>query len=246
MFIFGLRPIVFRKMGFLFEDIRVNGYNDRPRLSVDELQIADDGLSVIVGPSGAGKSTLLRLCNRLDVPDSGSIIFDGKPTEAIPVLELRRQVAMVFQEPVRFAGTVLDNLREADRDLPVPVAIDLLARVGLEPDFLDQVADQLSGGEAQRMCLARALATNPSAMLMDEPTSSLDPAATRVIEDLAIRLADEGMPIIWVTHDTAQVKRLATSVVCLIAGEVAYEGSATGLFESSSPGITTFLAEQPS
>ena len=246
MFIFELRPIVFRDMGFLFEHIRVNGNIDRPRLVVDSLRIADDGLSVVVGPSGAGKSTLLRLCNRLDVPDSGSIIFSGRPTDAIPVLELRRQVAMVFQEPVRFAGTVLDNLREADRDLSVQAATDLLNRVGLEPAFLDRVADALSGGEAQRMCLARALATNPSALLMDEPTSSLDPAATRVIEDLAIGLATDGMPIIWVTHDTGQVQRLATSVVCLIDGAIAYQGSPDGLFEATDARIMAFLSEQPS
>ena len=151
---------------------------------------------------------------------------------------------MVFQEPVRFAGTVLDNLREADPGLHDDEATKLLTRVGLDGSFLGRVADELSGGEAQRMCIARALATDPTTLLMDEPTSSLDPASTRTIEKHALELASSGMPIVWVTHDIAQMERIATHVICLVAGAVAYEGAPFGLLRSSNPTIVAFRAEQ--
>ena len=232
-------------MLFSFENVEVLG-GDRPRLAVRHLQIPAAGMNVIVGPSGAGKSTLLRLCNRLEVADSGEIKFNGADLKTTPVLDLRRAVGMVFQEPVRFGGTVLDNLREADPLIDEEAAQALLERVGLDGSFLSRLADELSGGEAQRMCIARALATGPDLLLMDEPTSSLDPAATQLIEQQAMALSEAGMPVLWVTHDTAQMQRIASRVICLIDGAVAYEGPAAGLFGSQEPSIVAFLAEQPS
>ena len=91
-------------------------------------------------------------------------------------------------------------------------------------DLLDRPADQLSGGEAQRMTIARALLTEPAVLLADEPTASLDTASRRTIEDLARELADSGVPLVWITHDTAQLRRLADHAVVLIDGEVASFG----------------------
>ncbi|MDF1594846.1 MAG: ATP-binding cassette domain-containing protein [Acidimicrobiia bacterium] len=233
-------------MVFEFDNVVMSGANGTRRLSVADLRLSSGGMTAIVGPSGAGKSTLLRLCNRLEVPDRGVIRFHGRSLTDLQVLELRRAVGMVFQEPVRFAGTVFDNLREADPDLDASAAARLLERVGLDPSFVNRTADELSGGEAQRMCIARALATGPEALLMDEPTSSLDPAATRTIEDQAMALAAAGMPILWVTHDTAQMNRIASHVVCLVNGRVAYEGTAAGLMASADPSIAAYLAEQQS
>lgn len=227
-------------MIFEFNDVAMQGSNGRERLGLHHLRIPASGLTVIAGPSGAGKSSLLRLCNRLEVPTSGSIEFDSKPIETTPVLDLRRSVGMVFQEPVRFAGSVLNNLKEADPGVDRSTAIALLQRVGLAPEFLDRVADELSGGEAQRMCIARALATDPMVLLMDEPTSSLDPAATRTIEDLAVALTSSGIPMIWVTHDIEQMNRIASHVICLINGSVAYEGSAEGLMRTVDSDIVAF------
>lgn len=238
-------PIV-ADMVFEFDNVVMSGANGTKRLSVANLRLPAGGMTVIVGPSGAGKSTLLRLCNRLEVPVEGIVRFHGRSLTDIGVLQLRRAVGMVFQEPVRFAGTVFDNLREADPDLDVAAAAILLQRVGLDPSFVDRTADELSGGEAQRMCIARALVTDPEALLMDEPTSSLDPSATRTIENQALALTAAGMPILWVTHDTAQMNRIASHVVCLINGRVAYEGTAAGLMASDEPGIAAYLAEQPS
>ncbi|MCL4171377.1 UNVERIFIED_CONTAM: hypothetical protein GTU68_029463, partial [Idotea baltica] len=125
-------------------------------------------LTAITGPSGSGKSTLLRCCNRLIVPTSGSIEFLGTDLSEIEPLALRRRVGMLFQRPTTFAGSVADNLRVAEPAATDARIVELLERARLSPDYADRVADSLSGGEAQRMCLARALATRPEVLLMDE------------------------------------------------------------------------------
>lgn len=234
------------RMVFELEGIEVNGANGRQRLSIDGLRLPSNGMTVIVGPSGAGKSTLLRLFNRLENPDGGLIRFHGRPIGETDPLDLRRAVGMVFQEPVRFPGTVFDNLREADPSIDERTAESLLKRTGLDGTFLTRPADELSGGEAQRMCIARALATGPTVLLMDEPTSSLDPAATRQIEEQALALAETGVPVLWVTHDTGQMHRIASHVICLIDGSVAYEGPAIDMPAAPDPRIAEFLAERPS
>ncbi|MCB1028333.1 MAG: ATP-binding cassette domain-containing protein, partial [Microthrixaceae bacterium] len=116
-------------------------------------------------------------------------------------------VGMVFQRPVAFPGSVADNLRAAV-ELGDDEVAELLRRVGLDESFAPRRAADLSGGEAQRMCLARALTTRPSVLLADEPTSGLDPDAAEVLEALARRLADQGTSVLWVTHDRAQAQRL--------------------------------------
>ena len=117
-------------------------------------------MTVIVGPSGAGKSSLLRLCNRLEVADGGTVRFHGEDVAAMDPLALRRRVGMVFQAPTPFAGTVLDNLRRRrGADLDTAGRRRCSRRVELDPAFLDRPASELSGGEAQRMCLARTLVT---------------------------------------------------------------------------------------
>ncbi|HEX6568188.1 MAG TPA: phosphate ABC transporter ATP-binding protein [Acidimicrobiales bacterium] len=185
------------------------------------LAIPDAGITVVLGPSGSGKSTLLRLLNRLEVPTDGDIRFRGEPVVSIDPLDLRRRVGMVFQRPAPFPGTVRDNLLVADPDAGADDLAAALRAAQLDPEFLDRSADDLSGGEAQRMCLARPLVTHPEALLMDEPTSALDPEARRGLERTARRLADDGRPLVWVTHDLDQARRLADDVVVLIAGRLA-------------------------
>jgi putative ABC transport system ATP-binding protein len=189
------------------------------------LAVRDRGITVVVGPSGAGKSMLLRLLNRLEVPTAGEIRFRGRPTGELDPLVLRRQVGMVFQRPAPFPGTVRDNLLVADPDAGDADLAAALDDAGLDAAFLDRTADELSGGESQRMCLARTLVTRPDALLMDEPTSALDPDAVRRLERTARRLADGGRPLVWVTHDLAQCRRLADEVIVLIAGRVADDGA---------------------
>jgi putative ABC transport system ATP-binding protein len=210
---------------FAFDSVSV-GPPDARRLDGLDAELPDGGLTVIAGPSGAGKSTLLRLCNRLEVPSAGSVRHRGADVAERDPLELRREVAMVFQRPVTFAGTVRDNLHEADSALDDDAAAALLQRAGLAASFLDRDAGELSGGEAQRACLARALATQPRVLLMDEPTSSLDDKAADVLERLARQLVDGGTPVVWVTHSREQLRRLADHVLLLAAGRVERAGRA--------------------
>ncbi len=188
-----------------------------------DLAIADGGITVLVGPSGAGKSTVLRLLDRLEVPTSGEVRFRGRPLADLDVLALRRRVGMVFQRPAPFPGTVRDNLHVADPDADEEALVAALHAARLDAGFLDRPADDLSGGEAQRMCLARTLVTQPEVLLMDEPTSALDPEARRSLERTAIRLADEGRELVWVTHDLDQAQRLGGEIVVLVGGRIAGE-----------------------
>jgi putative ABC transport system ATP-binding protein len=185
------------------------------------LAIGDGGITVLVGPSGAGKSTVLRLLDRLEVPTSGEVRFRGRPLADLDVLALRRRVGMVFQRPAPFPGTVRDNLHVADPDADEEALVAALHAARLDAGFLDRPADDLSGGEAQRMCLARTLVTQPEVLLMDEPTSALDPEARRSLERTAIRLADEGRDLVWVTHDLDQARRLGGEIVVLVGGRIA-------------------------
>jgi putative ABC transport system ATP-binding protein len=202
---------------------------DQVTLVLDGRRILDDvtvtfpgtGITVLVGPSGSGKTMLLRLLNRLEVPTSGTVLFRGQPVASLDPLELRRRVGMVFQRATVFPGTVRDNLAVAR---PAAGGADMrrvLGDAGLGADMLDRVADDLSGGEAQRLCLARTLATEPEALLMDEPTSALDPEARHHLEHTARRLARRGMPIVWVTHDLRQADRLGDHRVVLVGGRIA-------------------------
>ena len=186
-------------------------------------KIVEGGITVLTGPSGSGKSTLLRLFNRLTVPTSGIVRFRGDPLDQLDPVALRRQVGMVFQRPTTFDGTCLDNLQAAcapREELTHDHAAVMLARVGLNPEIVDRDSRVLSGGEAQRLCLARTLVTNCEVLLADEPTSSLDAASANVLERLARELADSGMTVVWVTHDDAQADRLADHRLTIENGRV--------------------------
>lgn len=185
---------------FEYRNVRVDG-DSGPIIEGFYARIPADGLTAMVGPSGAGKSTLLRLLNRLEDPDGGDVLLDGLDVRSYDVLELRRRVQFVGQVPVTFPGTVAANVG--------PEVEPLLDRVGLSPALAERDADRLSVGEAQRMCLARALARHPECLLLDEPTSALDTASKAGVEALVRALADEGLTVVMVTHDPRQASELA-------------------------------------
>jgi putative ABC transport system ATP-binding protein len=201
-------------MGARFElrHVRVDG-DDRPILDGFSATIPTDGLTAVVGPSGSGKTTLLRMLNRLDDPDGGEILFDGRDVRSYDVLDLRRRVQHVGQVPVTFPGSVADNVGDGWEDL--------LPRVHLDAALGGRLADLLSVGEAQRMCLARALSRGPDCLLLDEPTSALDRASKGEVERLVRSLADEGLTVVMVTHDPRQADEMADRVI-----EVAPAGGA--------------------
>ncbi|HVH88223.1 MAG TPA: ATP-binding cassette domain-containing protein [Terriglobales bacterium] len=185
-------------------------------------------LLAIVGPSGAGKSSLLRLLNRLDEPTGGSVALEGKDYREIPTRELRRQVGMVMQRPFVFPGTVAQNLRFGPQQQGKTLTDDevdlLLKGVGLA-GYAGEEVGHLSGGEAQRVCFARALANQPKVLLLDEPTSALDESAKFEVEAVIRKIAEEGVTSVLVTHDLRQARRLASRVAQLQAGRLIRIGS---------------------
>jgi putative ABC transport system ATP-binding protein len=225
---------------FRFDAVTVEG-SAGTRLREVTLDVPASGITTLVGPSGSGKSTLLRLCNRLEVPTSGRVSYRGRELSAFDPLELRRQVGMVFQRPVLFAGTVRDNLAEADGDADIRRLTDALERAALDGSFLDRPANELSGGEAQRVCLARTLIADPDVLVMDEPTSSLDGQAVSRLEQLGRRLADDGMPIVWVTHDLGQVGRIADRTAILMNGSLRFVGGRGEWPADGDPALMRFL-----
>ena len=176
---------------------------------------------MVAGPSGAGKTTLLRLCNRLEIPDAGMVSYRGQPLDELDPLVLRRRVGMVFQRPTPFPGSVADNLAVARPQAGAAEMSAALERVALDPGLLGQEARTLSGGELQRMCLARTLVTQPETLLLDEPTSALDEQPKLVFENTARALAAGGITVVWVTHDSAQARRVADRAYRLRDGHLA-------------------------
>jgi len=185
-----------------------------------------EGATAIVGPSGAGKSTLLRLLNRLADPDEGSIAYSDRLLGSYDPLALRREVSLVPQLPALLEGTVGSNLayaaRLAGRDANAERCLRL---AGLDPGFAGRDVAKLSVGEQQRAMLGRALAQEPSVLLLDEPTSALDHAARDAIETTLARLREElEISLVLVSHDLEQARRLGEWVVRMEEGRVVDAG----------------------
>ncbi|MCZ7401327.1 MAG: ATP-binding cassette domain-containing protein [Candidatus Methanoperedens sp.] len=175
-----------------------------------DLNVDKGELVTIMGASGSGKTTLLRLINRLSEIDSGSILLNGNDIRSHVPMELRRKIGMVFQVPVTFKGSVKDNLAFGINLWGGNTGIETLSRdAGIPEDLLDADAGQLSIGEKQRVCIARALANQPEILLLDEPTSSLDAQSAETIEKLLLDLQKErDLTILWVTHEKDQAERI--------------------------------------
>lgn len=191
-------------------------------LSGLDLNIQKGELVTIMGTSGSGKTTLLRLINRLSDIDSGNILLNGKDIMDHDPMELRRKIGLVFQVPVVFKGSVRDNLAFGMKLWGTNVDIEALARAVLIPnDLIDADAFQLSVGEKQRVCIARALANDPEMLLLDEPTSSLDAVSARKIEMLLLRLRSErNLTMLWVTHERDQAERIGGRRLTLKDGKL--------------------------
>ena len=182
------------------------------------------------GPRGSGKTSLLRLLNRLDEPTSGTVLVEGADYHNIEARELRRKLGMVTQRPYLFPGSVADNLRfgpaQRGEILPLETIEELLTQVGLK-DYSRRDVANLSGGEAQRVSVARALANSPLALLLDEPTAALDEAAKLEVESAVQKvMRDQGLTCIVVTHDIAQAARLAEQALVVEHGRIVRAGPA--------------------
>ncbi len=194
-----------------------------------DMGLALRGLTVILGPNGAGKSLLVRLLHGMIQPTAGRVLWGGREIDE----DQRRRQAMVFQRPVLLRRSVADNLDfvlTGDRRQRAAVQTALLEKVGLA-DRARQPARLLSGGEQQRLALARALAMRPEVLFLDEATASLDPASVLMIETIVAEARDQGTRILFITHDLAQARRLADEVVFLNRGRLAEHAPAARFFD---------------
>ncbi|HEU4647809.1 MAG TPA: ATP-binding cassette domain-containing protein [Gemmatimonadales bacterium] len=216
------------------------------------LDLPRTAIAALIGPSGAGKTSLLRLLNRLDDPASGEVWFDGRPLTSYPVGALRRRVGFAFQQPTMFPGTVGDNLHAAvalgpplrTGVTPAPDPASLLEAVGLSPAYVKRQAAQLSGGEQQRVSIARALMTHPEVLLLDEPTSALDPEAAEHLLATVGRLSRErGVAVVMVTHRLAEARAVSTYTVMLEAGQVVEADATDRIFAAAAnPRTRAYIA----
>ena len=206
-----------------------------------DLTIASGMPTLVLGPNGAGKTSLLRLCMGLAEPSEGRVSWGGR-TQSV---HTRR--AILFQKPVMLrrsaAGNVAYGLAQAGcpRRRRAARTEELLDRVGLL-DLAARPARLLSGGEQQRVAFARALAREPEILVLDEPTASLDPAATRHVEDIIRMAAQAGTKIIMASHDLGQVRRLAGDVIFLVRGRLCEQASVQDFFDRpSTPEAAAFV-----
>jgi tungstate transport system ATP-binding protein len=206
------------------------------------LTLAPGAPTVLIGPNGSGKTTLLRMAMGLMAPSRGRITWGGR--ENVP--PLRR--AIVFQRPAMLRRSAGANIRFALRAAGIPRAEhagrtgELLELVGLE-SLADRAARRLSGGEQQRLALARALARDPAVLFLDEPTASLDPTATKAVEDIIRAVSQRNIKIVMATHDLGEARRLAGEVVMLHRGLVVEAGAAASFFDAPQTGeARAFLA----
>ena len=213
-----LLPLRVRDLSLRFGDTAV--------LDGLDLDLGPTGFTVVMGSNGAGKTLLLKLLHGLVQPTAGHIDWHGQNPDAV-----RSRQALVFQKPVLLRRSVAGNLdfvlKARGKDRSRVTAI--LDHVGLAHKA-HQPARLLSGGEAQRLALARALATDPEVLFLDEPTASLDPASVLMIERIVQEACARGVRIIFVTHDRGQARRLADDVVFLHGGRVAEHATAADFF----------------
>jgi tungstate transport system ATP-binding protein len=217
-----------------------HNYGEREVLRDLNLSIGRGEVFALIGPTGAGKTTLLRIVNLLEVPGAGEIYFDGKciPRSGKQRLEIRRRMSFIHQKPQVFNLSVYDNVacglrwRGEKRNKIAEKVDHILEMVGLE-GYKNRNARTLSGGEAQRVALARSLVLEPEVLLLDEPTANLDPVSTEKIEQLISYVARQrNTTMIMATHDMSQGQQLAGRIGVLLAGRLVQTGNATDIFRS--------------
>ena len=216
-----------------FEDVslRARGVAIVSNLTLD---IVSGAPTVLLGPNGSGKSTLLRLAMNLARPTSGRVTW-GRRNEP------DERLAMVFQRPVMLRRSAAANVAYAATQRDPARVRELLSQVGLA-HLADRPARRLSGGEQQRLALARALARDPEILFLDEPTASLDPAATKAVEDIVAAVAASGVKIVMATHELGQARRLAGDIIFLARGRLVERAGAAQFFNApQTPEAAAFL-----
>jgi tungstate transport system ATP-binding protein len=204
------------------------------------LSIAAGAPTALIGPNGSGKTSLIRLAAGLLAPNAGSVTWAGRSATS------GARLAVVFQRPVMLRRSAAENvayaLRAAGRDAAAAAVAALLDQVDLGY-AAGRPARRLSGGEQQRLALARALARRPEILFLDEPTASLDPLSAQAVETIIARVAAAGVKAVFATHDLPQARRLAGDVLFMLRGRVAERATASAFFHApSSPEAAAYLA----
>jgi tungstate transport system ATP-binding protein len=215
-------------------------YGSKNALKGVSLAIQEGEILAIIGPTGAGKSTLIRVIDQLERPSSGGIHFHGQEVSRSHKLraDTRRRIGMVFQKPVVFNTSVRENVayplkirHYSNKAVSEKVGL-MLQKVGLE-GHENQNARTLSGGETQKVALARALVTDPEVLLLDEPTANLDPVSLRQIEELIVRFnREQGTTMVMATHEMAQGQRLAHRIAVMMDSELVQVGKPTEILST--------------
>lgn len=218
------------------------------RVSNLSFKVSLGEITAIIGPSGAGKSSLLMLLNRLTDPLAGEIFYRDKEISSYPITELRRKIGMVFQSSSLFDGTVEDNLKYGPSLVgkwQEKIGIELLEQVQLPKDYLKRDVEQLSGGEKQRVALARTLANDPEVYLLDEVTSALDLQSVELIEQLLVDLAKQkNRGIVMVTHNLKQAERISDRTIFMSNGTIEEQGDTADILAApSSELLQQFIKE---
>ncbi|NLJ90391.1 MAG: phosphate ABC transporter ATP-binding protein [Clostridiales bacterium] len=222
-------------------------YGDFQALKKINMEIQEKEITALIGPSGCGKSTFLKTLNRMNdlvegVTIKGKISLDGKDIfKEMDAISLRTRVGMVFQQPNPFPMSIYDNVAYGPRIHGITkksVLDEIVERSLRQAAIWDEVKDKLkksalaiSGGQQQRLCIARTLAIEPEVILMDEPTSALDPISTLKIEDLAVELKKD-YTIIMVTHNMQQAARISDKTAFFLVGEVVEFDSTENIFNN--------------
>lgn len=208
--------------------------------------IPEGKITTLVGPSGAGKTTLFRLCNGLISPSSGEIFIKGKSIESYDPVVLRRSVGLALQSATMISGTVLKNLSLPltlqGKRLEEEEAKKLLTLVGLDEKFLHHNVKDLSGGQRQKVSIARTLVNRPKVLLLDEITSSLDRVSQQDIEELIVKInRDYDTTIMWITHNLDQAKSIGDYTWVMMNGELVETGESDLLNHPKNEKVERFV-----
>ncbi|WP_227394829.1 ABC transporter ATP-binding protein [Jeotgalibacillus aurantiacus] len=203
-------------------------------------------ITTLVGPSGAGKTTLFRLCNGLISPTSGDIYIDDQKIESYDPVQLRRKVGIALQSATMVPGTVRYNLalpmELQGKELSDERAKELITVVGMDESFLERKAKDLSGGQRQKLSIARTLVNQPEILLLDEITSSLDRVSQQEIEELIVRINEKyGTTIMWITHNLRQALSIGDYTWVMMDGELVETGESSLLKNPQNPRVQTFV-----
>ncbi|WP_044641213.1 ABC transporter ATP-binding protein [Risungbinella massiliensis] len=235
--------------------------NDKSAISFHQVHYAPDNMHILknitgsfpegkvttlVGPSGAGKTTLFKLCNGLISPDSGEIYITNKIISSYDPVELRRRVGIALQSAPTISGSVMKNLalplELQGKQLSEEDAVDLLYDVGLDATFLHRNIKDLSGGQRQKVSIARTLVNRPAILLLDEITSSLDPVSKQDIEELIAKINQKyGTTIIWITHNLQQAFKIGHYTWVMMDGEVIETGEISLLHSPKNEKVVQFV-----